>query len=232
VSEFGAQAVPESSDFMDPQRWPDLDWDHLEGHHVLQRAILEQRVPPGRWATFEGWRAATQDYQASLLRHHIETLRRLKYRPTGGFCLFLLADAQPAVSWSILDHERRPKAGYRAVTEACAPVIITAARPDASYRPGSRVSLNVHAVSDLRRPLGTTVARAALRWPGGQKEWRYTGDVPADSCVRIGRIEHTLPDSAQAGPLTLELTLHWDGGRATNSYTSQIARDGQIAGDR
>ena len=37
---------------------------------------------------------ATQHYQANLLRHHIETLRKLKYRPTGGFCLFMLADAQ------------------------------------------------------------------------------------------------------------------------------------------
>ena len=68
--------------------------------------------PAGRRPS-TAWRAATQDYQATLLRHHIETLRRLKYRPTGGFCLFLLADAQPAVSWSILDHERRPKAGYQ-----------------------------------------------------------------------------------------------------------------------
>ncbi len=229
VSEFGAQAVPETADFMHPERWPDLDWDHLESHHVLQRILLEERVPTRSWGTFAAWRAATQDYQANLLRHHIETLRRLKYRPTGGFCLFLLADAQPAVSWSILDHERRPKAGYRAVAEACGPVIITADRLDASYRPGSRLSLDVHAVSDLRRPLGTAMARAVLRWPGGEKAWRYSGDVPADSCVRIGRVKHSLPDSVRAGPLTLELTLHWDGGRATNLYTSQISDASQIS---
>src|SRR3984893_15709538 len=46
VSEFGAQAVPETAEFMDPERWPDLDWDHLENHHALQRSIFEQRVPP------------------------------------------------------------------------------------------------------------------------------------------------------------------------------------------
>ena len=226
VSEFGAQAVPETAGFMRPERWPDLDWDHLEGHHALQRAIFEQRVPPGQSPTFEAWREATQDYQATLLRHHIETLRRLKYRPTGGFCLFLLADAQPAVTWSILDHERRPKAGYRAVAEVCAPVIITADRPEASYRPGRRLSLDVHAVSDLRRPLDDAVARAVLRWPGGEKVWRYTGDVPADSCVRIGRIEHTLPASSGPGSITLDLSLRWDGGQTTNSYASQISAGG------
>jgi beta-mannosidase len=222
VSEFGAQAVPKTAGFMHPEKWPDLDWDHLEAHHALQRAIFEQRVPPGPHATFDDWRAATQAYQADLLRHHIETLRRLKYHPTGGFCLFLLADAQPAVSWSILDHDRQPKAAYAAVAAACAPVIVTADRPDASYRPGARLALDVHAVSDLRRPLAGVVARAVLRWAGGEQAWRYTGEVPADSCIRIGRLEYTLPASTAAGPLTLDLTLHWEGGSVSTSYASEV----------
>ncbi len=222
VSEFGAQAVPETAGFMDPDRWPDLDWDHLEAHHALQRAIFAQRVPPGLSLTFAGWRAATQAYQATVLRHHIETLRRLKYRPTGGFCVFMLADAQPAVTWAILDHERRPKVAYGAVTAACAPVIITAERPDPSYRPGSRLALDVHVVSDLRAPLTEVVAGATLRWPGGERTWRYSGDVPADSCVRIGRLECPLPASVEPGTITLDLTLHWDGGQTANSYASRV----------
>jgi beta-mannosidase len=222
VSEFGAQAVPPEAGFMHPERWPDLDWAHLEAHHVLQRAILERRVPSGPHRTFDGWRAATQNYQAQVLRHHIEALRRLKYRPTGGFCLFMFADPQPAVSWSILDHERNPKAGYHAVAAACAPVIVTATRPAAGYRAGDDLALDLHAISDLRRPLTGAVARATLTWPGGSQSWRYTGDIGADSCVRIGRIEHTLPSSAAAGPLALDLSLRWDGGTARNSYASCV----------
>jgi beta-mannosidase len=222
VSEFGAQAVPEAAAFMNPGRWPHLDWDDLEAHHGFQRAIFDQRVPPADFADFDAWRTATQQYQAVLLRHHIEALRRLKYRPTGGFCVFLLADAQPAVSWSILDHERLPKAGYQAVTDACAPVIVTATRPNISYRPSERINLDVHAVSDLRVPLSEAVARARLRWPGGQKDWRFSGDVPADSCVRIGRISHALPSLAAAGNINLDLTLNWAGGQTANSYVSRI----------
>ena len=30
VSEFGAQAVPETDAFLEPERWPDLDWERLE----------------------------------------------------------------------------------------------------------------------------------------------------------------------------------------------------------
>src|SRR6266851_682866 len=133
LSEFGAQAVPASDEFMEPARWPDLDWDRMERTHGLQKAIFDRRVPPRDYPTFAGWRDATQAYQAELLRRHIETLRRLKYRPAGGFCQFLLADCHPAVSCSVLDHERAPKAGYWAMAEACAPLIVVADRPLDSY---------------------------------------------------------------------------------------------------
>jgi beta-mannosidase len=225
VSEFGAQAVPDEAGFMHPERWPYLDWEDLEAHHGFQRAIFEQRVPPGRSPTFQAWKTATQEYQATVLRHHIETLRRLKYRPAGGFCLFLLADAQPAVSWSVLDDQRKPKAGYQAVVAACAPVMVTARRPEPAYRPGDRLVLDLYAVSDLRRPLADVLARAVVRWPGGEKGWRFTGDVPADSCVRIGRIDLTLPASAPAGAIDVELVLQWDAGQAENTYHSRLTEE-------
>jgi beta-mannosidase len=223
VSEFGAQAVPESAEFMDPGAWPDLNWERLEAHHSLQKRIFDQRVAPERYQTFDEWRRATQEYQANLLRHHIEALRRLKYRPTGGFCLFMLSDSQPAVTWSVLDHRRLPKLGYRAVAAACAPVIITADRPAPAYRPGERLELDLHAVSDLRTPLTDAVAEARLRWPGGQQNWRFEGDIAADTCARIGRIAVTLPEATSAGDIDLTLALRWAGGEATNGYTSRMA---------
>ena len=71
---------------------------------------MAQRVPPDEHPTFDAWRMATQRNQATVLRHHIETLRRLKYRPTGGFCFSWLADPAPMISASVLDD--------RAVAEA------------------------------------------------------------------------------------------------------------------
>lgn len=229
VSEFGAQALPCSVGFMRPERWPDLDWEDLEAHYCLQRGIFERRIPPSAYPSFEAWREATQRYQATVLRFHVETLRRLKYRPTGGFCMFMLSDAQPAVSWSVLDHDRLPKAGYHALAAACAPVIVVADRPAESYRPGEELAFDVHVVSDLRRPLAGAVARVELTWPGGRKSWRFCGEVPADSCVRVGRVVHQLPDNAPAGEIRLELVLRWElegetptGGGCTNSYLSRI----------
>jgi beta-mannosidase len=225
VSEFGAQAIPESAGFMQPERWPDLDWEGLASHHSLQKEIFDQRVPPAEHRSFDGWRAATQAYQAELLRHHIETLRRLKYRPTGGFCLFMLSDPQPGVTWSILDHERVPKSAYQAVRTACAPVIVVADRMAAEYRGGDRVALAVHVVSDLRAPIEEAVIDARLEWPGGGRSWRFGGDVDADRCVRIGRLVADIPPGCPRGRLSLELQMRWSGGEAANMYQSRISSE-------
>ena len=103
----------------EPERWPDLDWDRLGARHALQKRDLRPGTcRPPSYATFDAWRAATQAYQATLVQHHIEDLRRLKYRPTGGFGQFCFADGHPAVTWSVLDHER----GRSSATRRCASV--------------------------------------------------------------------------------------------------------------
>lgn len=220
VGEFGAQAVPDSDEWLDTTTWPDLDWDDLGAHHGLQKDVFDRRVPPAVHAEFGGWRRATQAYQAELIRFHVEHLRRLKYRPGGGFCQFLLTDSQPGVTWSVLDHLRRPKAGFVALSAACAPVIVVADWPAVRYRAGERIRLDVHVVSDLRNALGPAVVTATLAWAGGSREWRFGGDVAADSCALVGRIE--LPAPAAGGPLGLTLGLRWDGGEASNHYRSSV----------
>ena len=220
VTEFGAQAVPDTDAFMNGERWPDLDWEHLERSHSLQLEQFQRYVPPTDFATYASWRDATQAYQARVIKHHIETLRRLKYRPTGGFCQFAFADCYPAVTWSVLDHARVPKRGFRALADACAPVIVVADRMAVSYAPGAPIALDVHVVSDLRAPIVGGVVRAVLSWNGGEREWRWAGDVGADACARVGRIELEAPGAA--GPLTLSLSLTGTDVKATNSYDSVV----------
>ncbi len=222
VSEFGAQAVPETAGFMAPDDWPALDWDRLEAHYCLQKEVFDRRVPPSSYPTFQAWKEATQAYQATVVRHHIEALRKLKYHPTGGFCVFMLTDSQPGVTWSLLDHERVPKRAYQALVDACAPVIVTATRPAARYRYGDRMEFDIHAVSDRRVPITGAQVRVSLRWPGGHRSWGFSGDIPADGCVRIGRVSHQLPPVGVPGPVVLEASMEWADGSATNSYDSQV----------
>jgi beta-mannosidase len=228
VSEFGAQAVPTADDsgdgaaFCEPHRWPDLDWARLRDRHNLQKARFDRYVPPAEFGGFDAWRTATQRYQAELIRRHVEVLRRLKYRPTGGFAQFCLADGHPGVTWSVLDHDRRPKLGYEALRDACRPVIVVADRPPATVAPGEALALDVHVVSDLRVAVDDARVTARLEWPGGNHEWRWAGDVPADSCVRVGTLQAVVPEAD--GPLRLDLELHLSRRDViVNHYRSTIA---------
>jgi hypothetical protein len=121
-----------------------------------------------------------------------------------------------------------PKAGYAALAEACRPVVVTADRPHAAYAPGDALALDVHVVSDLRRPLADAIVRAAVTWGGGEATWAWQGDVAADECTRVGRVEVVVPDAP--GPLRLDLTLDHSDASARNRYESTISRTG--AGDK
>ncbi len=220
VGAFGAQAVPDGADFCEPERWPALDWDHLGRRHSLQHTVFERTVPPAAFATFDAWADATQRYQATLIRRQVETLRRLKYRPTGGFALFSFADTNPAVSWSVLDHERRPKRGFAALQAACAPVIVVADRMPATLWTGQLLALDVHVVSDAREELGNAEVTARLSWPHGEATFGWGGSVPADSCERVGSIDLPVPDVE--GLLQLDLELSAGDVRASNRYRATI----------
>jgi beta-mannosidase len=228
VTEFGAQAVPADAAFCDPEQWPDLDWSRLGRTHNLQKAQFDRYVPPADFATFDEWREATQRYQAEVIKHHVEALRKLKYRPTGGFAQFCFADGHPAVTWSVLGHDRAPKAGFDALVEACRPVIVTCERPPATVHAGERLALPIHAVSDLHRLIRGARVSATVRWAGGEESWAWQGDLSADECTRIGAIDLEVPDAP--GPLAIDLELVGDGlDRVANHYATEIADDGPIA---
>jgi beta-mannosidase len=205
VTEFGSQSIPDTDDFLEPERWPDLDWERLTERHKLQKTNFDKYVPPADHDTFASWREATQRYQALVVERHIRELRRIKYRPNGGFAQFAFADAAPLVSWAVLDHERRPKLAYEALRRACAPVIVVADRLPASLAPGEALALDVHVVSDLRVPLEDLRCTATLRWDGGEHQWRFAGEVAADAVARVASLQLEAPTTP--GPLTLELSV-------------------------
>lgn len=220
VSEFGAQAVPPAADFIDPEAWPDLDWDELLRRHGLQKWVFDERVPPSQFDSFTEWRRATQEYQAELIRHHVELFRRLKYRPTGGFCVFAFNDPAPVVSWSVLDHERNPKLAWDALERACTPVIVVADRPPEVVAAGERLRLDVHVVSDLRSRIDSAVVDVTASWSGGSTRWRFGGSVEADSVARVGTIALDVPDTL--GILRFDLVLSGHDLLQTNHYSTAV----------
>lgn len=209
VSEFGAQAVPPNAEFMAPERWPNLDWEFLALHHNYQREQFDQHIPPKDFATFDAWRDASQQYQAWLIQLQIEDLRRIRHRPTGGFCHFSFADSHPSVSFAVLDHERSAKPGYDALRQACRPVL-------AMLEPRNG---HLHVVNEERFALNGAVVTVET----AESTIRFGGDVEADEITYIGTIENEVQRARNARPTgdngEIVVTLsHPEIGEVRNAY--------------
>jgi beta-mannosidase len=207
VSAFGAQSVPENSEWMRPERWPNLAWDDLAVHHGMERSAFDAHVPVADTKSFDEWCDATQAYQAALLQLQIEDLRRCKGTPCGGFVVFCLADAAPTVGFGLLDHERAPKRAFGAVRNACRPVLAMV-----DPRTG-----NVHVANDTRRAI--LDAEVVVAVDGRIRQWR--GDIDADAVVFVGTAN--LDDAVD-----VEAVLsHPDVGRVANRYPLVILEAGR-----
>ena len=145
--------------------------------------------------------------QPEVVKMTIEDLRRLKYRPTGGFLLHALADvgagpgrseSAAAGGFGVLDGLRRPKPGWQALVDACRPLVAAADPLPASVQGGDRLDLAVHVVNDTRSDMDEIPVRARVLGPGnivisGQ---RWAGTATADDCVLVGRIDAGVPVGA------------------------------------
>ena len=222
VGELGSPSVPDSADFVGERHWPNLDWERLATEHGYERDTFDERLPPEVFATFDEWRTAGQQYQAMLVRSQVETLRRLKYRPTGGFAVFFLSDARPAISASLIDHAGNAKPALGALTAACAPILPTLSPWPSHLHPGDMHRLDVHIISDVHSSLPDVVLDVRAWWDGGERTWRFGGDLAADECTYIGRLDLEVPEVD--GPMAVDLTLSGPQVAVENRYTGHVHR--------
>jgi beta-mannosidase len=214
-TEYGAQAFPNPESL--EEIWPDgrePDWNGLSRTYRLQVGRMQ------RYVSWNGDRSAyvreSQVYQARLLKHATEFFRRRKYRPTGGVFAFMLNDPAPAISWSVVDWNRRPKLAYEVLKEAMTPVLICSGHPKESYRVGENISLPLFVVNDLPQGLSwmTWVWELYLeetKVASGSGE----AEIAADSVAQIGRAKAVLPAPGRAA---LRLWLYGEGVEASNAY--------------
>jgi beta-mannosidase len=221
-TEYGAQALP------DPESLKELwtegrepDWDALSRNYRFQAVRMRGYVP---WkGDLTAYVRESQAYQARVLKHATELLRRRKYRPTGGAFAFMLNDPAPAISWSVLDWRRRPKAAYEVLKAAMSPVLIFSEYPKEGYGLGETISLSLFVVNDLARGLGR------LRWAwelsiegAGISQSSGEAEVSADSVARIGRVRARLPVPGRA---ELRLRLYGAGVETSNAYDFFVEDD-------
>lgn len=222
VGSFGAQAPATDFAACHGDGWPALDWSELGLRLGLQKGAFDRYVPPLAYDTPDDWVVAAQNYQARVVRYHVETLRRLKYRPSGGFAVLGLADAAEGVTFSLVDHRRNPKAAFEALRDACRPILLIADRPPSHLHPGDELVLDVHVVSDLRSPRRGLRSEGRVRWDGGEHVQRWVGDVAADDVALVGTLRMTVPEVEAT--LEIELVLEVDGQRVVSRYGTRVVR--------
>ena len=197
--------------------------------------MFDERVPPAEYATFDDVARRHAALPGPSAAAQIETLRRLKYRPTGGFCFFALNDPSPMVSWSVLDHERVPKLGYLAVDRRV-PAGDGDRRPAAAVRrtPARCSSLDVHVVNDTRRAIEASDHRRRASWASGVRRWKFAGDIEPDSVAKVGTVTLSVPDTL--GALHFDYRLAFgasEGGPGeviTNGYTTAVTVATRVRG--
>ena len=222
-TEYGAQALPDLESL--EEIWPSgtpPDWEGLSLNYRLQVQRMVRYIP---WRGDRGsFVHESQVYQAKVLKHATEFFRMRKYRPTGGAFAFMLNDPAPAISWSVVDWRRRPKAAYDVLRTAMSPVLICAEYPKESYGVGERFSLPLFVVNDLSCELGEVswgwellLGGYSVAQGGGEAE------VPKDSVVRIGEAKATSP---APGPALLNLWLYFREAAVSNEYAFRVSEGG------
>ena len=229
-----------------PPHFPSLEgttsqlWFGLHGGRAADLAPTLARVPTmGQFVSAFG--TPVRADQPEVVKTTVEILRRLKYRPTGGFLLHALADAGlgrdvagsavPRDGFGLLDGLRRPKPGWQALVESCRPLIVVADPLPAPVHGGDRLDLAVHVVNDTRADVDGMQVQARVAGPDGGviREQRWAGTAGADDCVLVGRIDAAVTMGTPPGQLTVDLVLTAGRGPegqpqivATNRYTTVV----------
>jgi beta-mannosidase len=194
ASEFGLSSVPDLASlqrFIPTEHlWPP---NEFWGYHHAELEKLRRYAQPwlkGESASLVQFIEATQKAQAFGLQVAIEHFRRRKYRASGTL-LWQFNEPWPAICWSVVDYDRRPKLAYHKLEQVYNPVLISLDYPLIEYRLGTVLRAEVWAINDLLQSFEDCRLRILL---DGQEIFSQAIDLPPDSCRLVGLIEHPLPD--------------------------------------
>jgi hypothetical protein len=139
VTAFGAQSLPavDSPVWKEiASRWPVADDDAAWRYAGFQPVNWAERGVglPSSHQSLESYVAASQQYQADVVRFAAEHLRTRKFESCWGAFAYQLVDPFPAIGFGLVDGARRPKPALAALTEAFKPTRVIA--EPLSFEPG------------------------------------------------------------------------------------------------
>ncbi len=222
-TEFGVQALPNlDSPFWATvnRQWPieadDTSWAHAGYQPVFWAS--PGVGSPSQFSSLADYVKQSQAYQAFFIRYTIDQWRRQKFNPLGGYIHFLFTDGWSAITWSVLDYYRLPKAGYDALKESSSAVRVCFDLHHnfnvehgfhIVYRRGDVLKCDLYLVNDDYRARG----KVEVRWWLARRDRRFQKLINAIRSVFAKRMVIDLPDAAEGARLiaSIETTLRGDG---------------------
>ncbi|MBD3352331.1 MAG: hypothetical protein GF364_12665 [Candidatus Lokiarchaeota archaeon] len=200
VTEYGSQALPSKGvmfRILEPaERWP-LNWKKLAKKHRCQPMFCKWWFPPKMAKNLEEYIELSQDYQAEQVHMQTEIFRRLKHNPMEGLITFLGYDCFPAVDWSFIDIDLKPKKAYYTVQKAFEPLYAFLDKwPKKKYKPGDIFESDVFLTNDYLEDKEAV----SVQWKLSRENKNIirTGDfktkIKADMVKKIGKIEFKIPE--------------------------------------
>jgi beta-mannosidase len=218
--------------------WPP-DWEGL-AYHDFQYDQTFHVAGIEMGTSWEEFVHNSQSYQAKLLKFALETYRCAKYERLGGLFQFMFMDCWPAITWSIVGHDRVPKMGYHTLKEAFQPILIgvTLQRDtlllgtDRGQHPRPLV-IRPWVVNDRHETLHGCIYHAVVTGSGKQIPLPPSEafDVPADGIVERAPTTVWTPETDdKPGTYNLELTLIAANGTVVSHNRYKIEALGLPAG--
>jgi beta-mannosidase len=239
-TEFGVQALPDPASRVWEsinQDWPvpadDPSWAYAGYQSIF---FASPGVgPPGQFTSLEHYSAVSQAYQAFYIRYVIGQWRKQKFAPTGGYIHHFFADCFPGLTWSVLDYDRRPKAGFQALAQASRPIRLVldleeGYHVERVYRlvfpKDSRLKLRMLLVNDDYRQQGEVEVRWWLEPKGRTRLVTFLDRILGRHQTLLVR----LPGADQAAKVVGELDIPL-GRTGVFVLRTEVRRAGQVLDD-
>ncbi len=224
VTEFGAQSFPNHESavrFMDADIRA-IDWAKLQRQHSFQPDILAYWMDWRNTSNLHQLIDMTQQYQSHINRHYIDRLRLRKYRPTGGVVPFMFHDANPAVSWSIVDYWRVPKQSYYAMQLAFRPQYLFCVVESETLARGTPIDIPVMVVNDAHHDVTVTMEIRVVA-PDDRElvKVRHTRTLPAD--VMAMRVDELRLQPDMPGRYRVQLQMRSAHDEMTQEYVITVS---------
>ena len=178
VSDMGAQALPRTSRG---------DFDQLLLVHGADGDTARLVHPPGNYEDLPSYTEATRAHQAEVLKTTIESLRVLKYEPTGGFCAGLWRGATFGLGRGLNDADGRPRLALAAVEKALQPLLPVLYPATAGLSSRATSSLALHLCNDAMTDREVEIV-ATITDQRGTQVRRWEGIAPGDGVQFIDDI--------------------------------------------